>query len=143
MQKTPRRGSRDKNKMKITLPMPPSINKAYANCSRGRFKSKEYKDWENLCDSLMAGKKTHTFEFDRKGVIIDYTFYSKWLNNDGSVKMKDLSNYFKCLEDYLPRVLIDFDDKYIWGYDKVRKMHSGREEVEINIIETSRFVSKK
>ncbi len=115
----------------ITLPMPPSVNQAYAGKAR-RFKSKQYKDWEKLCTTYP--QKKHTFKYTGKGLELHYKFFSKWYNKDESVKKKDVSNYVKLTEDMLCKIIDGLDDKYVWKFS-AEKIHSGREEVEVTIEE--------
>ncbi len=120
----------------ITLPMPPSVNTAYCNGNKGRFKSSKYKEWEALCATYK--NKGYSYEKERGKVLyVEYTFFTKWLNKDGSIKVKDLSNYFKCLDDYIPHIMDGFDDSLIWHVD-AKKVHSDRNEVEIIIKEINK-----
>jgi len=66
---------------------------------------------------------------------MSYAFYSKWINKNGSIKTKDLSNYFKALEDMMNDLLEGFDDSRIFRYENTDKIHSDREEVEVKISE--------
>jgi len=119
---------------KIILPMPISINVAYANGSKGRFKTKKYKEWEELCTTYKNIKFRYKEE-KGMGLEFSYEFHSNWFNKNNTIKQKDLSNYLKVLEDYLPNVIDGFDDKYIFCYDSIKKVQSGREEVEITFKE--------
>lgn len=118
--------------VKITLPMPPSVNAAYRNGQHGRFKSRRYREWEELCKTYKNEKVKFIYEGEK--VTASYIFYSKWLTKDCRNPLrKDLSNYLKCLEDYIPNIIEDFDDRYIWEYANIKKQHSNREEVEISL----------
>ncbi len=109
-----------------------SVNGAYDGKVR-RFKSAKYKEWLALCETYP--QKSYTYIPDEESTIhVEYKFYSKWYNLDGSVKMKDVSNFIKVVEDYLPNIIKDFDDKYIFEFT-TEKIHSDREEVEIIIKE--------
>ena len=99
--------------------------------ARGRYKTPKYKKWESECETYQNDIFTYRPE-PKKALEVSYKFYSQWFNKgDKKVKIKDLSNYLKCLEDYLPNIIKDFDDKYIWKYKNIEKVHSGRNEVEI------------
>lgn len=112
--------------------MPPSVNSAYANGNSGRYKTKAYKEWEKSCEATQH--KLYKFTPDGKIITAKYRFYSKWKNKNGTIKVKDLSNYFKCLDDYIPNIIKGFDDRYIWKIE-AEKIHSDREVVEVEIIE--------
>lgn len=117
--------------IKLTLPMPPSINKAYNGKIR-RYKSKEYRDWLKLCEST----KNQRYKVNgTEKIIANYSFYSNWYNKDGSIKIKDLSNYFKLMEDYLKNLIKGFDDKQIFLYNNIKKIQSDKEVVKIMIEE--------
>lgn len=101
-------------KYTVILPFPISVDSAYANRvgrGVGRFRTKVYREWVDKCMLL-----------DIKPIKVNpttlikatYTLYSKWYNNDGSIKRKDSNNYIKVVEDYLPIILQGFDDKQIW-----------------------------
>jgi Holliday junction resolvase RusA-like endonuclease len=114
----------------IVLPMPPSVNVAYRGLSQGRFKSKAYKDWEKLCQTyqnIVTGEAVGEYS-------VEYRFFSKWYNKDGSIKIKDVHNYQKCLDDYLQKIIPGFDDCMIFE-SHIKKIHSDREEVEIELKE--------
>lgn len=129
------------SRIKIILPFPPSTNHLFPSANGRRFKSTKYTDWIKECEALWVGRKTYTLEWDKKGVIIKMTFYSKWLNLNGSVKKKDIDNFTKAILDFLPNIIVGFDDSMVWELN-LKKMHSGREEVEIEVSETKRCISK-
>ncbi len=105
----------------IILPMPPSVNEAYAGKSR-RFKSKAYKRWLIECQTRKQTKyKCRGDEIFQ----IKYFMHSNWFNQDGTIKRKDASNYLKLPDDYLshiakrlnkqlPPLIKNFDDKQIF-----------------------------
>jgi Holliday junction resolvase RusA-like endonuclease len=115
----------------VVLPMPPSVNTAYAGQTR-RYKSKQYKEWEKKCENY---NNTAIVEGNiKKEYIVTYRFFSIWYNKDGSIKTKDLHNYLKLIDDMLPKIIEGFDDAYIFQ-SRIEKIHSGREEVEVEIEE--------
>ena len=121
----------------LVFPMPPSVNVCYATNwkTRRRYRTNEYKQWLNDCESalLLLNKR---YKFDPKEKLcMSYSFYSKWFNKGGDIKTKDLSNYFKALEDMMNEFLEGFDDSRIFRYENVEKIHSDREEVEVRISE--------
>jgi len=121
-----------KNQIQITLPMSVSVNVAYGNKARGRYRTEAYLQWLIACAN--TDQYSYAYEFVDKGLHIDYKFYSKWLNKDDSIKKKDVANFIKVVDDYLPEIIDGFDDKYIWSFN-TEKIHSDREEVELVISE--------
>lgn len=122
--------------MKVCLerfPMPPSVNKAYANNfgrGRGRFKTKDYRDFEKSAmlwaiknqaavmkaRAMVAGlakgeviRIESVFMFDRKSII----------TLDGRPKRLDCSNRIKILDDVISSI-IHIDDCMFWAgsYEK-------------------------
>jgi len=118
--------------------MPPSVNALYAtNFKTGRrFKSKKYIEWVQLAKTYK--NSTFTIIPDEKVLELSMKFYSKWYNLNDTIKKKDLSNYFKALEDYLGEIIKGFDDSMIFRYKQIDKIHSDREEVEIKFKEVTR-----
>lgn len=111
--------------------MPPSVNCAYAGKTR-RYKSKPYNAWLKTCESY----KNKRFKVSgTEKLVASYKFYSKFINKDQSIKTKDLSNYFKLMEDYFKHLIIGFDDRQIFTYKNVEKHHSDKEIVKIKIWE--------
>jgi len=121
----------------LVFPMPPSINTCYATnwTTKRRYRTEAYREWLNACESaLLLRDKRYKFDPKEK-LCMSYAFYSKWINKNGSIKTKDLSNYFKALEDMMNDLLEGFDDSRIFRYENTDKIHSDREEVEVKISE--------
>ena len=97
--------------IRIVLPMPISVNVAYAGNGKRRYKSLRYKQWLTEC-LFSRNKKYYVDDTERLWVV--YHFYSKWFTNKGDILTKDLDNYKKVLNDYLPNICIGFDDKQIF-----------------------------
>ena len=83
---------------KATLPLPPSLNGAYAGMAR-RHKSKAYKQWL-LSAPLLEPQKLSGHLF------IIYKFYFPNLIN------RDVSNFVKLCEDYLVSQEVLSDDNF-------------------------------
>lgn len=92
--------------------MPPSINVAYAGTIR-RYKSPKYKKWIEACHHQMTLQVKYKCHGTEK-FLIEYSFYSKWHNKDGGIKTKDVGNYIKLVDDYLPKAIKGFDDAQIF-----------------------------
>ena len=125
------------NQVFLVFPMPPSINTCYATnwTTKRRYKTEKYEAWLNDCKSALSSRGKR-YKFDPKAKLsMSYSFYSKWINKNGTIKVKDLSNYFKALEDMMGVFLEGFDDSRIFHYENITKIHSDREEVEIKISE--------
>lgn len=78
---------------KCTLPFPPSVNTAYANSVKGRYKgrvrSKAYIKWKKSCPPLKR------LEIETP-VRVVYNLYTPDHN-----RRRDISNYIKVPEDFL------------------------------------------
>ena len=118
-------------KIEITLPMPPSVNCLYAGKAR-RFKSKKYKEWINECDQL--NHKKYKMNGDEQ-LTAKYEFNSAWFNKNKTIKAKDLSNFFKAIDDYLPNIISNFDDKLIFEV-AAKKVHGDKNIVNISLSES-------
>jgi len=99
-------------KIEITLPMPISVNKAYAWNGRIRYKSSDYKRFEQEVARVMVKLPKYTLTED-KWLHVAYYFYFPIYNKNWSHKKKDLGNYEKCLTDCLTHYIIWFKDENI------------------------------
>lgn len=83
-----------------TLPFPVSVNQLYAGGSgQKRFKGKKYIAWLKSCPELRE------LNIDEP-VSVEYIF--TWPDN----RARDLSNWIKCVEDYLVSQKVLADDNY-------------------------------
>ena len=105
------------------LPLPPSVNGAYAGKGR-RYKSPKYKAWLRQCKMLLIGFKT------KDAVKIRYTMFFP------DRRPRDICNYEKLVSDLLVEKKVIPDDNHVQlpevslkfgGYDKTNP----RVEVEI------------
>ena len=110
--------------------MCPSVNGLFATNfkTKRRFQSKKYREWIELAKTY----KNKTGEYKGGKTTLNCKFYSKWHNNNGEIKKKDVSNYIKAIEDFIPNLIRNFDDSSIFKIT-VEKVESDREEVEITI----------
>lgn len=119
--------------IKLTLPIPISVNQAYAWKAR-RFKSKSYKEWEQLA-TIEYNEQGNNWSIDwDEWLEINCRFYTNIYNKNWTKKIKDVDNYFKALLDWLANNIKGFKDhklkRIIW-----EKFESKRSEVEIEIKE--------
>ncbi len=99
-----------------------------------RYKSFEYKEWITLADSRLYTQKRYKVS-GKERLNASMKFYTTWFNKDGTIKKKDLDNYYKIIGDYIKNFVENFDDKQIFSHNGSEKIHSNRNEVEIVIEE--------
>lgn len=124
------------NEIQIILPVPPSVNAAYATNfkTKRRFKSKAYQEFINEADAaLLASGKKWKITGDSWLEVV-YVFYFPIYNKNGSKKKKDLSNFEKCISDYLSSRIEGFADEKI-RVIRMEKIQSITEKVCITIKE--------
>jgi crossover junction endodeoxyribonuclease RusA len=90
--------------IKLNLPMPPSINAAYANGGnkRGRHKTAAYTTWEHLAG--LCVKDIHRAGYGSYSLSVALRKPDK--------RRRDLGNYEKCLSDFLVAHGIVKDDSF-------------------------------
>lgn len=90
----------------IVLPFPPTVNGLYAGGSRGRFKNRKYRDWEEKAHRAIAKQDIQHFSTP-VNVTISYGRPDK--------RRRDVLNYDKALIDFLthPTVSVLMDDSLI------------------------------
>ncbi len=97
---------------------PFSINKAFQG---RRFKTSDYKRYEEECLWLLKGNKKTEGE-----VKVIYRFYIK------NYKASDVGNFEKCLSDIITKAGLIEDDRYIKRMT-LEKFKSDKEYIEIEI----------
>ena len=95
----------------LFVPMPPSVNKMYANAgivtvrgksrSRGRVKTKEYHAWIAHAQAVMYGQP---YKYYDQPIAVRYSMEVK------DKRIRDCANYEKALSDFLTRARIIKDD---------------------------------
>ena len=115
----------------IIIPMPPSINTAYAGYPK-RHKSNEYKQYEKIV-WLYLKKEKFWIEWD-KWLNVIYDYYFPLYNKDWTKKIKDVWNYEKCLTDTLCKNIKWFEDHKILNI-KMSKNNSEKSFVKVTIYE--------
>ena len=98
----------------LILPLPPSINVAYATDfrTRRRYLTKVAKDYYSEIKDYLKTKKYNTLEGE---VIVNFVYYFK------DHRIRDVSNYIKILEDSLVKNKVITDDS------RVRKLYVEKE----------------
>lgn len=82
--------------MKITLPLPPSINSYYATNRQGkRYKSKEAVDWENEAGYTLMEQNKFKKVFGKQEVVATYHFYFPTYRSDYGNRAKILDDLFE------------------------------------------------
>lgn len=121
------------NEIFLKLPIPPSVNGAYAGTVR-RYKSEKYKAW--IVEAHLANKDNKKFKIvGDEWLEIYVTFYTPLFNKGNGKKKKwDLDNRLKTLFDFIDSVIEGLDDH---KYKRIiaQKVDSPRKEVEVSIKE--------
>jgi hypothetical protein len=120
------------NEIRITLPLPISVNVAYCWKAR-RFKSKMYKDWEERALEAFKKQKTYSIKWD-EWLHVTYIFNTKIICDNGNKRIWDAFNHEKVLSDFLSHNIEGFDDLKI-KEGIVIKNHSKLDTVDIIIKE--------
>ena len=124
-------------KIKLTLPMPPSVNALYGNNRFGRHKTVKAKSWTSKALIALRSQKEFTISGDN-WLVVDYTFYFplylKSKSKNTNKRKKDVFNYEKALSDFLADKIAGFKDENI-KIGRVEKIDSNRNVVEIEIWE--------
>lgn len=109
--------------MKLTLPLPPSLNNAYRNLKgKGRVLTRESREYKQRCAMLATGQGARVLDGD---VVIAGTIYLP-------SRRRDLSNCIKLLEDALKGVCYH-DDRQVSRLDLRRRYDKGNPRVEITV----------
>lgn len=120
--------------IKLTLPIPISVNQAYAWKAR-RFKSKVYKEWEaEATAEYYRNWEEYSIEWD-EWLEVNYKYFMPLHYKNWKKKVQDVFNYEKCLSDWISHNIEWFEDHKIKRWI-VEKFESNRLEVEIEIKET-------
>lgn len=103
----------------LVLPLPPSDNALYFNSPNmrgfGRVPTKEFKDWSNQAQTILAINKLEKFKQVTKGEKITWKVHAICYLKKSNLWKSDLSNRFKVLFDKLAKE-IGIDDRYLTFY---------------------------
>jgi Holliday junction resolvase RusA-like endonuclease len=120
------------NDIRITLPLPISVNVAYCWKTR-RFKSKVYKEWEERAIEALNKQNKYVIKWD-EWLHVTYVFNTKIICKNGNKRIWDVFNHEKVLSDFLSHNLEWFDDHKI-KQGVVIKNNSKLDTVDITIKE--------
>lgn len=95
----------------IRLPIPISINKAYAGKER-RYRSREYLAWIDHANLIMNRYGKFSISGD-EWLAVEYTYDMPLYCLDGKKKIQDVGNYEKVLSDFLVKRITGFQDHRI------------------------------
>lgn len=117
--------------MKLTLPLPISVNKMYVSGFNGgkfrRWKSKESKEWEDA--AMIEISRQRVGQKKPKGDTIYVTFH---ITKHGKRKW-DSSNYLKILYDTLVTKEVLADDTDLI-FEQIQKVYDGKDYCEVEIL---------
>ena len=117
----------------LKLPMPPSINKAYAWFPK-RHKSNEYKKWEIEARNALKTQEKYSIEGDNWLSAI-YILYTDLHYKNGKKKVIDVANYEKLTSDFLSHEISWLEDHKFLSVTLVKKQKETVEYIEIFIDE--------
>jgi Holliday junction resolvase RusA-like endonuclease len=110
--------------VKLTLPLPPSLNNLYANTARGRWKTEEGRTYQRQVQTLAAYQGAEWL--GKAEVEVHYWFH---MNRRG-----DVSNRVKAVEDALTGVIWE-NDRQVRRFTAERVPPDGEPYVEVEITE--------
>lgn len=99
----------------LTLPMPPSVNKAYAGFPK-RHKSNDYKKWEVEAQKALKTQTKYSIEGD-KWLNAMYVLHTDLHYKNGKKKVIDVANYEKIVSDFLSWGRKPENAKILWFAD--------------------------
>lgn len=117
----------------ITLPMPPSVNKAYAGFPK-RHKSNEYKKWEKEAEIALKTQTKYSIEGDN-WLSAMYVLHTDLHYKNGKKKVIDVANYEKIATDLLCKKIEWLEDHKIISITLLKKQKEGEDYIEIFIDE--------
>jgi Holliday junction resolvase RusA-like endonuclease len=120
--------------IKLTLPLPPSVNQLYAGYPR-RYKSEGYKEWLETASLVRTQDKRYFIKGD-EWLAVEYRFFIPLYCKNANKRVVDVFNYEKALSDFLSKDIEGFADHKI-RTGIVEKVDSSRYEVEVTITELS------
>lgn len=117
----------------LTLPMPPSVNKAYAGFPK-RHKSNEYKKWEKEAEKALKTQVKYEIEWDN-WLSAMYVLHTDLHYKNGNKKVIDVANYEKLTSDFLSHAIPWFEDHKILSITLLKKQKKQDDYIEILVDE--------
>lgn len=117
----------------LTLPMPPSVNKAYAGFPK-RHKSNDYKKWEVEARKALKTQTKYSIEGD-KWLNAMYVLHTDLYYKNGKKKVIDVANYEKLTSDFLSHEIPWFADHKIMSITLLKKQKKQEDFIEILVDE--------
>ena len=120
--------------IKITLPLPVSVNKLYANSKKWRTKTEEYKGFESL--AWYEYKKAWiNYKISWNNWLwTEYQYFLPCYTSEWKIRKIDVENFVKATSDILWKLIPWFDDSKIQTL-LIRKIDSQENKVLITIKE--------
>jgi len=120
--------------IKLTLPLPPSVNGLYKNARKWRIKTDAYKHFEEAVRHLFIQMDVRYSIIWNKWLNVEYSYFIPCYTKSGKKRKVDVENYIKATSDVLGKNIEWFDDSRIKNMI-IRKNDSERKEVDITIKE--------
>ena len=117
----------------LTLPMPPSVNKAYAGFPK-RHKSNDYKKWEILARNALKTQEKYSIEWD-KWLNAMYILHTDLHYKNGNKKVIDVANFEKLTSDFLSHEIPWFADHKIMSITMLKRQKESEDFIEILVDE--------
>ena len=126
------------DEINITLPLPPSLNKAFAGYIK-RHKSIHYTLWEREADQIKIDYEIEGDEwlYARYEIYVDRLFCK-----NGTKRIIDCANYEKIATDYLAKRIKGFEDHKIKRIT-LEKFDCGEDKPFINIVISENKITNK
>jgi len=93
-------GLLDHDQITLILPLPISVNKAFAGNGKIRYKSGDYKAWILAAAACMRNYPNYQITGD-KWLSVTYVFYMPTVCKNGNKRVVDVANREKALSDFL------------------------------------------
>lgn len=110
--------------MKLTLPIPPSVNQMYRHHGHITYKTKVAKDWIKLCLASIKTRKTIKGHVD-----LSVNFYFK--------RDRDIDNSLKALLDVLQESKMIENDSQVYSLLATKDFDKDNPRVEVCLVENN------
>lgn len=119
--------------MKLTLPLPPSINQTYGIGGGHMYKKRLVRDWEEECGWII--RKDWKMPMWTTPIMLDIDFHIPYPL--GAVRDRDIDNSLKVLLDVLQHQGVFFNDKLVTAMfvKKINNAKTGTVDIQVNSID--------